>query len=196
MTMPHDFTDKKITYQDYLHWNQDIICEAIDGVIYNMTPAPTPRHQEIIVNLIFEFKTYLKDKKCKVYTAPIDVCLFAKKETPHDKISNWVQPDFLVVCDKNKIDEKRIIGPPEFIIEILSPSTARADRLLKYNKYEQAGVKEYWIVDPLNETIEIFLLENGSFLRSDVLTKEDTAKVRIFDDYEIQLKNIFAGDEY
>lgn len=193
MSMPQGHMKKQSTYADYLQWNEDVRYEAFDGLIVNMTPAPTPKHQMIQVELSVEFGSFLRGKECQLFTAPIDVCLFASKETAHKDIKNWVQPDLLIVCDQNKIEEKRIIGAPDLVIEILSPSTARNDRLLKYNKYEEAGVKEYWIVDPLYETVEVFSLKDNAFHRADVFLKNDIVTVNIFDNFKIQLSNIFRS---
>lgn len=169
LSMPQDYAGKRYTYADYSKWDRDFRCEAYDGQIVNMTPAPTPKHQQILVQLSIEFGSYLRGRDCLLFTAPIDFCLFAEKETPLEDIKDWVQPDLLVVCDKNKIGEKRIIGAPDLVIEILSPSTFRTDRLIKYNKYEEAGVKEYWLIDPLHESVEVFLLEDDTFKRARIV---------------------------
>ncbi|QDI93025.1 Uma2 family endonuclease [Salicibibacter halophilus] len=189
--MPQEYTNGLSSYADYLQWDEDVRCEAFDGVIVNMTPSPTPGHQEIQLELSVEFGAFLRGKACKFFTAPLDVCLFATSETSNEEINNWVQPDLMIVCDPKKIDEKRIIGAPDLVIEILSPATARTDRLTKYNKYEEAGVKEYWIVDPHHETVEVFVLQDQSFERADVFTKSDAVKVSLFPDFEVQLNKIF-----
>ncbi|WP_246516675.1 Uma2 family endonuclease [Salicibibacter cibarius] len=189
--MPQEYTNGSSSYADYLQWNKDLRCEAFDGMIVNMTPSPTPGHQKIQVELSVEIGSYLREKDCEILTAPLDVCLFATPETPNEEIKNWIQPDLMIVCDPKKIEEKRIIGAPDLVIEILSPATARTDRLTKYNKYEEAGVKEYWIVDPHHETVEVFVLQDQSFERVDVFTKNDVVKVSLFPDFEVQLNKIF-----
>jgi Uma2 family endonuclease len=115
--------------------------------------------------------------------------------TSNDKIQDWVQPDIIVVCDRNKINLKNIVGAPNLAIEILSPSTARNDRLIKVSAYQKAGVKEYWIVDPSNEYVEVFLLHDNRFISSGLYIKEDSVKVSILEDLSISLKNIFPVDE-
>lgn len=119
--------------------------------------------------------------------------MFANKKIKNVDIKDWVQPDLIVVCDENKITDKNIIGAPDLVVEVLSPSTAKNDRLIKFNSYEKAGVKEYWIVDPYNQTIEVYLLENGAFTRSGVYFKDETIKVHLFDDFQIDLSLIFKN---
>ncbi|MFC7391843.1 Uma2 family endonuclease [Scopulibacillus cellulosilyticus] len=190
---------EEMTYAEYLKWDEGKRCEVLDGQVISMTPARTPDHQRVLRELAVEFAMYLRGKECETFTSPIDVCLFDKKKTDINKIKNWVQPDLIVVCDENKIDNKRIIGPPDLAAEILSPSTAKNDRILKFNKYEEAGIKEYWIVDPYNQVIEVYLLEDGTYQRQGMFFRKDVIKVNILSDLEIDLKNVFlieAEEEY
>ncbi|MFC0274805.1 Uma2 family endonuclease [Metabacillus herbersteinensis] len=193
--MTLQFDQKKITYDEYLTWGEGIFCEALDGSIINMSPAPTPKHQAILRELLTDFSVFLRGKECNVFGSQIDVCLFSEKETTYKNIKDWVQPDLVVVCDKRKIDEKRIIGAPDLVIEILSPSTSKNDRVLKYSKYEKAGIKEYWIVDPYNEFIEVYLLDNKVYKQKGSYFKSDLIPVSIFDKFEIDLSNIFQQEE-
>lgn len=182
---------KTYTYADYLEWDNDFNSEAIDGEIISMSPSPTPKHQDIVGELTAEFKMFLRGKECTAFLAPMDVCLFASRNSATDTILDWVQPDLLVVCDPNKIGDINIFGAPDLIVEVLSPSTARNDRLIKYNSYEKAGVKEYWIVDPYNMTVEIYSLKETSFIQSEILGKDDLLTCEIFPELKIDLKNIF-----
>ncbi|EKN70778.1 Uma2 family endonuclease [Schinkia azotoformans] len=191
MSIPQQ--SKSYSYADYLSWDDDVFCEVIDGMIISMSPSPTPLHQDIADELTAEFKIFLRNKDCRAFSAPIDVCLFANKEIKTKDIKDWVQPDLIVVCDENKIGEKNIIGAPDLVIEILSPSTAKNDRLIKYNSYEKAGVMEYWIVDPYNQTIEVYLLENGAYHRNGVYFKDDILKVHLLEDFQIDLNLIFKN---
>ncbi|MCP5051670.1 MAG: Uma2 family endonuclease, partial [bacterium] len=145
MSMPLRKNDEFFTYADYLTWPDDERWELIDGIPFNMSPAPSPYHQEILVNLIFEIKKSLKDGDCKVYAAPFDVRLPEVHQTDGES-SNVVQPDILVICDREKIDDKGCKGAPGFIIEIVSPGTAKKDMKFKLMLYEKHGVPEYWIV--------------------------------------------------
>ncbi len=189
MAIPQERSN--FTYADYLKLGDDARYEVIDGQIYNMSPSPIPKHQRVLGELFTEFSVYLRGKECRVFIAPIDVCLSEEKEDL-SKVKEWVIPDMVVVCDKDKIGEKRIMGSPDLLVEVLSTSTAKHDRLTKYNKYQQAGVKEYWIVDPVHETIEIFSLQDGRYIPFNIYAKEDSIKVSIFEDLCIHLNNIFV----
>ncbi|HEY2422202.1 MAG TPA: Uma2 family endonuclease [Neobacillus sp.] len=182
------------SYADYVKSPEDVRYEVIDGQIISMSPAPTTKHQHIQRELLIEIGMYLREKECSVFGSPIDVCLFADQSTSNEKIKDWVQPDIVVVCDRNKINPRNIVGAPDLAIEILSPLTARNDRVIKFNHYQKAGVREYWIVDPSNEYVEVFLLLNDRFISSGFYTKEDSIKVHILDDLSINLKHIFPED--
>lgn len=128
--------------------------ELIDGVIYNMAP-PNRLHQEISLELSAEIRNYIKRKNgdCKVYPAPFAV--FLNKDN-----RNYVEPDISVICDKNKLDEHGCNGAPDWVIEIVSPSTQRRDYGIKLFKYRTAGVREYWIVNPFTHTVNVYDLEH------------------------------------
>lgn len=190
MRLPERDLNRKYTYQDYLNWSEDQRWELIDGMPYAMSPAPNRKHQAISRELLLEFGNYLRDKSCRVYDAPFDVRLFAENEAD-DKVNNVVQPDITVVCDKNKLDDKGCKGTPDLIIEIISPSSIKLDKWLKYKLYERAGVKEYWIVEPQTETTEVYLLEDGRYTLNGVYGKEDSVQVNIFEELTIELDMIF-----
>jgi Uma2 family endonuclease len=146
-------TKNGFTYADYLTWPDDERWELIDGEAYNMSPAPTVKHQKITGNLYILLSTHPKKRaECFVGIAPTDVIL-----SEHDV----VQPDVFVVCDEKKITEANIQGAPDLIIEVLSPATALKDKREKKALYEKYGVKEYIIVDPAAQYVERFLLEEG-----------------------------------
>jgi Uma2 family endonuclease len=184
-------TEKQYTYRDYLQWDEGERCELIEGIAFDMAPAPSRQHQDILRELLTLFSIYLKDKKCRVYPAPFDVRLPAGEEKDED-IKTVVQPDISVICDSSKLDEKGCRGAPDLIIEITSPSTSKKDMIFKLSLYEKAGVKEYWIVWPEGKTVMVFKLsENGKYGRPEVYSDEDTVKVGIFKDFEIDMKNVF-----
>jgi len=189
MIMPKGY--KKYSYADYLASDEDIRYEVISGEMISMSPSPTPKHQDVVDELTAEFKMFLRGKECMAFSAPMDVCLFAKNGTKYEDIKDWVQPDLMILCDRSKIGKNNIIGAPDLIIEVLSPSTARNDRWVKFNSYEKAGVKEYWIVDPLNMTVEVYVLEMQSYRRRGVFEKDDSLTVVIFPELEVDLKNVF-----
>lgn len=154
--------EKKHTYGHYLSWPDDERWEIIEGVAYNMAPAPSTRHQALFVELLRQFGNFFVDKPCRVYGAPFDVLLPEEEEAEED-IRNVVQPDISVICDPEKIKNWGCLGAPDFIIEILSPSTAQKDRIQKAVLYERHRVKEYWIVDPLYNMVTKRVLEDEKF---------------------------------
>ncbi|MCJ7840837.1 Uma2 family endonuclease [Lederbergia sp. NSJ-179] len=182
---------KKYTYADYMNWDEDVYIEVIEGEMISMSPSPTPRHQDVVGELTAEFKMFLRGKDCMAFSTPMDVCLFADNEAKYEDIQDWVQPDLIVVCDKKKIRETNITGAPDLVVEVLSPSTARNDRWVKFNSYEKAGVREYWIVDPYNMSIEVYELNGNSFKQTGVYGKDGLLPVGIFPEFKIDLKNIF-----
>ncbi|ALX49118.1 Uma2 family endonuclease [Lentibacillus amyloliquefaciens] len=177
------------TYSEYLQMNDDIKYEVIDGYIYNMSPSPSVKHQRIGVKISTEFDNYLRKKSCDVISE-IDVSLEGVTDTT--KMKDWVRPDISIICDKDKMKENYIAGAPDLIVEILSKSTAKADKMIKFNRYQDAGVKEYWIVDPAHEAVDVYLLKDGHFVHDGTYTNEETVRVGIFDNLFIDLNNIFV----
>ncbi|MGG5252204.1 Uma2 family endonuclease [Neobacillus sp. SM06] len=188
MAIPNE--KEKYSYADYLTWNEGERLELIDGEIFNMSPAPSPRHQQVLRELTTAFSVFLREKECEVFFAPFDVRLLADNKQDVD-IINVVQPDLLIVCDKEKLDEKGCKGAPDMIVEILSPSSVKLDRWKKYQLYEKAGVKEYWLVDPVNHSVEIHLLNDAQYKFQGVFTKGDTVTVNLFPDFKLDLDRIF-----
>jgi Uma2 family endonuclease len=182
--------NERYTYKDYLEWPDEERWELINGIPYNMTPAPSPKHQEILGELYRQISNHLFGKTCRPYIAPFDVRLFPnEKQNDH----SVVQPDLTVVCDLSKITSVGCEGVPDFIIEILSPSTAKKDRSEKKRLYERAGVMEYWIVDPFNHTIEVFILsDEGKYGEAALYGKEDEIRARTFKDLVITLDTLFV----
>lgn len=155
--------------------------ELIDGTIYNMSP-PNRLHQRISAELHTTINNYIKSKKgiCEVYAAPFAV--FLNKD---DK--NYVEPDISVICDQNKLNDSGCSGAPDWIIEIVSQSTKRRDYFTKLFKYRTAGVREYWIVDPIKNLITIYDYENEN---TELYTFADKVKVSIYEDLEIDFSKI------
>jgi len=181
-----------VSYADYLQLPEHERLEVLDGQVIGMTPSPTVKHQQVQRELLTELTIYLRGKECAVFGSPIDVCLFAHRNTPDDEIQDWLHPDLVVVCDKDKITTRNIVGAPDLVIEILSPSTARNDRVTKFHRYEKAGVKEYWIVDPLNEYIEVYERQESRFQLAKLYTKEDMLQTSLFEGLKIDLTVVFA----
>ncbi|MBF0474211.1 MAG: Uma2 family endonuclease [Deltaproteobacteria bacterium] len=146
--------NERYTYRDYLTWDDDERWELIDGVPYNMSPAPTRRHQRISLDVATQLNNFLSGTPCEVYAAPFDVRL-PKGDEADNQVDTVVQPDIVVICDPAKLDDRGCRGAPDFVVEILSPSTSEKDRTIKLALYENRGVKEYWIIDPENNTITV-----------------------------------------
>jgi len=187
---------KRYTYADYLTWTDHIRRELIDGIAKLMS-APKYIHSVITGNIFANIRPFIKKRKgkCVVIHAPIDVRLPKNGETADHKIYTVVQPDIVVVCDPSKIDEKGVIGAPDLVVEVQSPSTARHVLSTKYDLYENAGVKEYWVVYP-NSGLTVFLLqENGKYdagTTYDLVYMPDAkVPVHTIEGLEIELKKLF-----
>ncbi len=178
--------NRRYTYRDYLLWPEKERWEIIDGIAYSMTPAPTIKHQSVSGNLFYEIKLRLKEKniKCFIFSAPTDV-VFDEQ--------NVVQPDILIVCDENKIKENHILGSPDIIIEITSPSTEVKDRREKLRLYEKGGVKEYVIAFPDREYIERYLLIEGRYGLPEIYNWDEVLKFNSFE-IEIPLWEVFEKE--
>lgn len=187
-------TNKKYSYADYLTWPDDERWELIDGIPYNMSPAPAINHQRISVELVRQIANYLIDKTCEVFDAPLDVRFPAGKNKNDKEIFDVVQPDIIVVCDKDKIeDDRSCFGAPDIVIEILSPSSASRDLIKKRRLYEKNKVKQYWIVDPQEKEIYIYRLQNnGKYGDPGEYTTSDKIKVDGFEGLEIDVSPVFG----
>lgn len=177
------------TYADYLRWKFDERVELFKGKIFKMSPAPNRRHQEISMRVSFTLFNLFRNHPCKLYAAPIDVRLPRKDEKGND-IHTVVQPDICVICDENKLDEKGCIGAPDLIIEILSPGNSKKEMKNKFEIYEEAGVREYWMVNPLDEFVLVNVLENGKFDTKKPIV-DDQVQSYIFPELNIHTDDIF-----
>ncbi len=183
--------DRKYTYADYKKWEDGERWELIYGEAYNMSPAPTRTHQIISGNLFFLIKGYLEDKKCQVYAAPLDVIFVDRANKYEEDIETVVQPDIVVICDENKLDDAGCKGSPDIVIEILSLSTYKRDKFEKFYLYEKYGVKEYWIVYPGEKIVEIYKLTDGRYGEPDVYGIGDNITVGLFPDLNIDCNDVF-----
>ena len=147
------------TYANYLTWQLGEMKELIRGKIFKMSPAPGSMHQRVSGNIFGQLWNYLHGKPCQVFSAPFDVRLPASQRSKSDQdITTVVQPDLCVVCDPSKIDERGCLGAPDWIIEILSRHTSAKDLNEKFEVYEEAGVREYWVVHPQEQTVLVYTL--------------------------------------
>ncbi len=175
---------KLYTEKDYYNLPEDIRAELIDGQIYYHA-APSRIHQKILMELSATIRNYFKTKggSCEVYPAPFAVKLLAEND------KTVVEPDISIICDPNKLTDRGCTGAPDWIVEIISPSTASHDYIYKLNLYAKAGVREYWIVDPNNKKIFVYHLEQADF-KADCYTFQDNIKVNIYDDLWVDFKEL------
>jgi len=190
MTLPAGkFEEEKFTYADYLTWPDEQRCEIIDGVVYDMSPAPSTAHQELLLDLAYSIKSFIGDKPCKIFVAPFDVRLAEAGETARS-CSNVVQPDISVICDLDKIDEKGCVGAPDWVIEILSPSTSSKDQVKKRYLYEKHGVKEFWLIHPIERTATLYYRKGNSFALQGIYDEEATLKSQHFKGFSVSFSKI------
>jgi len=150
------------TYGDYLTWTDDARYELIDGAAYAIAPAPAVVHQDLVLAIARQVADALEDSPFHVLAARVDV-LLPKAEESDEAVDTVVQPDLLVVCDPSKVGQKRVRGAPDWVVEVLSPATAAHDHLRKRQIYEQYGVREYWLVHPVDRVLLVYRLEKGAY---------------------------------
>ena len=180
--------DKFYTYADYATWDTKDRYELIAGEPY-MIASPSNTHQRILGELHRQIANFLVKKTCTIRIAPFDVRLSAEGDNDRDV----VQPDIVVVCDRSKLDEKGLNGAPDMVIEIVSPSTESHDRVRKFNKYLQAGIREYWVISPDSKTVTVFILQNGTYIAQGY-GETDTVPVHVLEGCEISLPDVFTED--
>lgn len=167
---------KSYSYSDYLLWKFKERVEIIKGKIMEMSPAPTRFHQRISMKLTIEFSKAFDNHSCQLYAAPFDV----RFPDENGKIKTVVQPDLCVICDLSKLDDKGCIGAPDLVVEILSPGNTRKEMKNKFELYEEQGVKEYWIVYPDTQNIQIFVLKDGKYIGIQPVAEGDIVTSVVF----------------
>ncbi len=191
-TIVTNFSDldltKTYTYADYLLWQFSERVELIKGFILKMSPAPSSNHQSVSYNLTYCFAQNFRKKSCRVFVAPFDVKLPIKSAK---KDATVVQPDLCVICDESKIGENCCIGVPDLIVEIISPNNRKHDVQTKFNLYLEAGVLEYWLVDPQDKMILIYALKNDEYLGSKPFVEGEKIKSQLFPELEIDVDDVF-----
>ena len=177
------------TYDDYYDWLFTERVELIFGKVLPMA-APNRIHQIIAKNLYYVFTVFFRDKQCEFYPAPFDVRL--PVGIKKGKYTTVVQPDLSVFCDQEKLDQKGAKGAPDLVVEILSPGNSRRDMKDKFEVYELAGVREYWIFHPIDSFVLPYLLnEAGKFEGLPSVHSPDILYSRIFPDLSFSLEEIF-----
>lgn len=185
--------DDGFSYSDYLTWDDGKRWELIDGIPFDMTPAPLRKHQDVLGTLFHQIYSHVQDSLCKVYLAPFDVRLPnpGKGEKDQD-IPSVVQPDLAVICDRKKLDDRGCKGAPDLVIEILSTYTSKRDLGVKLRLYERVGVKEYWVVHPQDEIVLVFRPDaNAQYGKPDTFGKEDKIEVDFLSGLVVDLGRVF-----
>ena len=185
--------DRKFNYSDYLTWLDDKRWEIIEGVVYDMSPAPSTEHQRISFELSGMLYDFLKGKQCQAFAAPFDVRFVEDKNDADEVIENVVQPDIVVICEKSNIDKLGCLGSPDIVIEILSPATAYKDQTEKLALYERHAVKEYWIFNPDAKYVLAYCFEGAKYGKPEYLTESDTLKSTVLEGLKIDLSEIWGN---
>lgn len=181
--------DKKYSYTDYLSWRLQERIELIRGRVVKMSPAPSRRHQKMATSLSALVWLHFRKMNCQVFEAPFDVRLPVPRG---EKDRTVVQPDLCVVCDLDKLDDRGCDGAPDLVVEILSPGNTTREMKDKYEVYEEAGVREYWLVDPEHEAVTVYLRnEQGIFIGLQPVTAGSELQSSIFPELKIDLQELF-----
>jgi Uma2 family endonuclease len=180
------------TYADYLTWSRDYGDELINGTAYvREPPCPSWPHQMIVVELCYQAAKALEGKRCDVCVAPFDVRL-PKSNEEDDLVDTVVQPDVLIITDRKKIDTRGVRGAPDWVAEVLSPSTARHDQTIKLAAYERAGVREVWLIDPVDRTLTIHQLKAGKYEPATPLELKGRTQLTAVPDVTIDWARVLA----
>ena len=183
---------KQYSYADYLTWTFQERLELIKGYVFPMS-APARRHQQISWNITTSFVDYFRSSPCKVYAAPFDVRLPRTPTATNQTVETVVQPDLCVICDLGKLDDRGCVGAPDLVVEILSPGNTKKEMKQKFDVYQEAGVREYWLIQPDDRNVFQYVLnEGGIFIGLHPLTDEDELVSRAFPDLRIDLAGTFA----
>jgi len=181
------------TYAEYCSWPEDVRYELIDGQAYTMSPGPNRRHQELVVEVLRQVADALEGTGCRVYVAPFDVRLPRGSEEDDD-IDTVVQPDVMVVCDRTKLDDRGCRGAPDWVIEVLSPSSASHDQILKRAVYERHGVREYWLIHPVDLVVTVYRLVDSAYGKPDIYELKDTLSCGILPDVVIDWARVLREE--
>ena len=186
----------RFTYGDYRQWEGDDRWELIDGEAFDMSPAPSRLHQEVVGGLYSQIRAFLDGHPCRAYVAPFDVRL-PEGEELDDAVETVVQPDISVICDASKLDDAGCRGAPDWIVEVLSPQTSVRDQVQKRDLYERHGVREYWIVHPADRVLTTYRLaeHHSRFAAARVQETRGVTSSQVVADLEVDWQRILpTGD--
>lgn len=178
-------------FADYRAWPDEARWELIDGAAWSMAPAPDWPHQALVMTLGTLLSNALKGGPCRVLPAPLDV-LLPKGDEVDDAVETLVQPDLVVICNPAKLGRHGIRGAPDWVIEVLSPATARKDQGVKRDLYERHGVAEYWILSPWDRLLWVYVLEAGAYGKPALYEEGMRVTPQGFPDLSLSLSELFA----
>lgn len=182
----------RYSYADYFRWKFQERVELLRGWVHKMSPAPGVKHQSTSLKLTLKIGNYFDSRPCKVFTAPFDVRLpDSKKQKKDELVFTVVQPDICVICDAGKIDDRGCIGAPDLVIEILSPGNTQKEMGIKFDLYEESGVKEYWLVEPQDKVVLVYLLKDGKFRGIKPFIESNEISSALFPDLKFNVSDIF-----
>ncbi len=195
---------KHYTYGEYLLWRLEERVELLKGKIFKMSPAPSVLHQKVSSNLHTELGMYLKKTKCSLFSAPFDVRLPVSedlkvsrryrnkaKSLGDGKIMTVVQPDLCVICDEDKLDARGCIGAPDLVIEILSPGNSQTEMRDKFEIYQEAGVKEYWVVFASEQVLQRYILIKNKYVPQLPNVQGDKVGITFLNGFELVVDEVF-----
>jgi Uma2 family endonuclease len=183
---------QEYSYADYLQWKFEERLEIIKGKIFKMSPAPSRIHQKLSGEIFRELSTFLKGKPCEVYSAPFDVRLPRKSKEDRD-ILTVIQPDICVICDPAKLDDRGCLGAPDLVVEVLSPGNNKKDLEIKYDVYEEAGVRDYWLILPqIQAVLQYILTEEGHYSGARPLTEDHILTTPVLPGFQLDLEELFG----
>lgn len=179
------------TYADYRTWSEDVRYELIDGAAFLMAPAPSVDHQTLAFEVGRQLGNALEGRPCRVLLAPVDVLLAAAGQSD-DQVDTVVQPDVLVVCDPAKVTPRGIRGAPDWVLEVISPSSASHDQILKLAAYERAGVREYWLAHPTDRVLTIYRHDGTAYGRPEILELAGETPVGVLPGVSVRWEPVVA----
>lgn len=180
------------SYADYLLWRFAERVELFKGKIFEMSPAPNRKHQEVSLLITRYLDRYFENQKCGLYFAPFDVRLVNfNKSSTNNTVFTVVQPDLCVVCDASKLDKKGCIGSPDLVIEILSPGNSKKEMGIKFNLYEENQILEYWIVNPDEHSVFVYTLVNGKYQGLKPCIDGEVITSPLFPELNFEISKIF-----
>jgi Uma2 family endonuclease len=182
--------NRYFTYADYLGWKGPERFQLLEGEVFMMS-SPSVDHQAISGELFIQLRLFLRGKPCRVFAAPLDVRLFPREDNSDDTV---LQPDILVICDRTRLGQNSVNGPPDLVIEIVSPSNSFGEMFKKFQLYLEAGVREYWIIRPEAKQVQVHILQEGRYL-STVYHEDEIIPVAILPPLSIDLNTLWAEME-